>query len=170
MNKALYSPLFIAGIALASQPAQATDNYIGIMYNMYTFSGSDLEDMEPEGFTINLAGALNDNFLIEGRLGHGISDDNANGTALKIGEYIGFYVKGGMDFANMIFPYAIIGYSKVDVEVGRQSPPNTESDISYGIGADLHFGHFQVGLEWMTLLDESDYKVENLGLSAAYRF
>jgi len=109
---------------------------------------------------------------LETRLGRSLSDDNEHnvGLTLKVDELIGFYAKGGMDFANMVFPYFVLGYSKVDLEFEGAATEQTESDISYGIGADFHFGMMQVGLEWLMMLDKSDYELDTLSLTAAYRF
>ncbi|MEN8670914.1 MAG: hypothetical protein ABF318_17425, partial [Ketobacter sp.] len=73
-------------------------------------------------------------------------------------------------FADMLFPYVILGYTKVDYEFWGASIDQTESDLSYGLGADVELGSFKVGLEWMMLQDKSDYELEGLSLNGAWRF
>lgn len=170
MKKTLFTALAASGLLFAGQQALAEGNYIGAQYNMYTFSTSDMQDLEPDGLVLKLGGDLNENFQLEGRFGRSLSDDNNNVTALKIDEYIGFYVKGGMEFADMVFPYVTLGYTKVDFEFYGDDLDQTESDLSYGLGADVRFGDVQVGIEWIMLQDKSDYELENLNLSCAWRF
>jgi len=178
MNKMLIAAATATGLLCASQSVLAEgDTYIGAQYNMYTVSTSGADDLEPDGLALILGGKLNDNFMIEGRFGRSLSDDNIPGVALKVDEQIGFYVKGGMEFANMVFPYVALGYTKVDFETrdpiddtAYGLPYGTESDLSYGVGADLHFGNLQVGIEWMMLQDKTDYELEGLSLSGAWRF
>ena len=63
-----------------------------------------------------------------------------------------------MEFADMVFPYVALGYTKVDFEFHGSQNDLTESDLSYGIGADVRIGQFQVGLEWIMLQDKSDLR------------
>lgn len=171
MKKTLLAVTAATGLMVGAQAAMAEDGlYIGAQYNLYTFSTSGLDDLEPDGLALVLGGDLNENFQIEGRFGRSLSDDNVTGAALKVDEHIGFYVKGGMKFADLVFPYVILGYTKVDYEFWGASIDQTESDLSYGLGADVELGQFKVGLEWMMLQDKSDYELEGLSLSGAWRF
>ena len=153
-----------------SQAAVASSNYIAVQYNTYEFSYDADEDLEPDGFTFNLGSHINENFIIEGRFGRSASDDNGNGVALKIDDYIGFYTKAGMTFADMVFPYIVLGYSKVDLELYNASIAQTESDFSYGIGAHVHYQDFQAGIEWMKVQDKTEFDLDALSLSFGWRF
>lgn len=161
----------IASLALGAQTALADDDlYIGAQYNLYTLSSSGMDDLEPDGLAVIMGGNINENFQVEGRFGRSLSDDNNNVTAIKVDDYVGFYLKGGMSFADMVFPYVAIGYTKVDLEIWGAPINETESDLSYGIGADVALGNVKVGIEWMKLQDKTDYELEGLGLNAAWRF
>ncbi|MGB3622659.1 MAG: porin family protein [Ketobacter sp.] len=171
MKKALITTAITSGLFFTSQLTMAEEqNYVGLQYNMFTYSEDGLGDLEPEGVALVIGGELNDNFRLEGRLGSSTADDNVAGVALAIDNYIGFYVKGGMRFADMVFPYVVLGYSLVDLKSHDANYYDTESDLSYGVGADVNFGNFQVGLEWIMLQDKSAYELENLSLTAAWRF
>lgn len=172
MKKTLLTTALATAMIGLSTTALAQDeyrSYVGIDYQLYSFSTSGQSDLEPESIVFKLGSSLGDYAKIEGRFGRSVADDNNRNTALKVDEIIGFYVKGGMQVADMLFPYAIIGFTKVDFEF-YQEPDQTESDLSYGVGADLHFGRFQVGAEWMMMQDKSDYELEVVSLSAAWRF
>ncbi|HAG94048.1 MAG: hypothetical protein CMK83_23610 [Pseudomonadales bacterium] len=171
MKRTLIAVAVATGMFSGAQAAMAEgESYVGAQYNLYTFSTSGLDDLEPDGLAFIIGGNLNENFQIEGRFGRSLSDDNVTGAALKVDEHIGFYVKGGMTFADMLFPYVILGYTKVDYEFWGASIDQTESDLSYGLGADVELGSFKVGLEWMMLQDKSDYELEGLSLNGAWRF
>src|SRR5690606_18213831 len=131
MKKALIGTAIATGIMLSTQMAKAESGYIGMDYQMYTLSASGIQDLEPQSIVLKLGGNVNEFVQLEGRFGRSVADDNASGTALKIDEIIGFYVKGGMPLMDMVFPYAILGYSKVDLEFFGE-PSQTESDMSYG--------------------------------------
>ena len=168
MKKAILSSA-VAAALLGSATGALAEGYVGLDYQMYTFSASGADDMEPQSMVLKLGGSLGQYAKVETRFGRSVADDNANGTDLKIDEIIGFYVKGGMDVMDLVFPYAVIGYSKVDFEFHDQ-PDQTESDVSYGVGADFHFGDMQVGVEWMMMQDKTDYELEVVSLSGAWRF
>lgn len=168
MKKALLTTAMATSMMGLSASALA-EHYVGLDYQQYSLSSSGMSDLEPESVALRLGSSLGDYARVEGRFGRSVADDNNEVTALKIDQYIGFYVKGGMTVADMVFPYAIIGYSKVDLETYGERA-ETESDMSYGVGADLHFGQFQVGAEWMMMHDKSDYELEVISLSGAWRF
>ncbi len=170
MKKTLITAAMATGLLCASQHSLADELYMGAQYNLYTFSTSDLSDLEPDGLAFVIGGNLNENFQLEGRFGRSLSDDNVDGAALKVDDHVGFYIKGGMTFADMVFPYVVLGYTKVDLEFYDAPISYTESDLSYGVGADVELGQFSVGLEWMMLQDKTDYELEGLSLSGKWRF
>ncbi|MAR92091.1 MAG: outer membrane beta-barrel protein [Pseudomonadota bacterium] len=170
MNKTLLAAATAVGLIFAAPVAMAEgDHYIGAQYNLYTLGTSALDDLEPEGLALVLGGNVSENFQLEARLGRSLSDDNVTGAAMKVDDHIGFYVKGGMTFADIVFPYIALGYTKVDLEFYDQRS-QTESDLSYGVGADVAVGPVTLGLEWMKLQDKSDYDLEGLSLTGAWRF
>lgn len=171
MNKALIAGTFAATLLTSQLSLAQQSGYVGMQYNLYKVSANGIMDeLEPDGITLKLGGNISDSFQLEGRFGRSLSDDNGTGNAIKVDEYVGFYVKAGHKFADMVFPYLILGYTKLDVEYYGNPTDQTESDISYGVGADLHFDRFMVGIEWIMLQDKSQIDVENLNLSAAWRF
>lgn len=169
MKKAILSTALATSLMGFAGLASAEHSYVGVDYQMYSFGASGIDDMEPDAMVFKLGSSVSDYAIIEGRFGRSLTDDNANSTALKIDEIIGIYVKGGMDVMDMVFPYAVLGYSKVDFEFYGE-PDQTESDLSYGVGADLYFGNLQVGAEWMMMQDKTDYELEVVSVSAAWRF
>src|SRR3990167_3352987 len=169
MKKALLGTVLASGLLLATPATFAGTGYVGIDYQLFTAVIENVPDLEPEAVALRIGGHLNDNFQLERRIGSGTKNDSVEGESLQVDNIFGFYLKGGVDLANMFFPYLLLGYTKVEF----QSPGDigqTESDMSYGFGGDLHFGSFQIGAEWMMAQDKTDYELKMTTLSAAWRF
>ena len=170
MKKALIGTALASGILLSAQTTLADTGYVGIDYQMYTYSVSGQDDAEPESIALKLGGSLNQYFKVEARLGRSVKDDNTQSDAVKVSNTVGFYLKGGMDVMNMVFPYFITGYSKYDIKHYGDTYTAAESAVSWGVGADFHYQKVQVGVEWMRVADKSQYDLEAVSVSAAYRF
>ena len=170
MKKALIGTALATGILLSAQNTLADTGYVGINYQMYTLSASGQDDLQPQGIALKIGGSLNQYFQVEGRIGTGTQDDNISGAAIMITNTQGFYLKGGMDVMNMVYPYVIAGFTKYDIKQYGDQLADTESGSSYGVGADFHYKRIQVGVEWMKLDDNSQYDLDQVSVSAAWRF
>ncbi len=171
MKKALIATALASGILVTAPAALAGTGYIGMDYQLFNITpdASGADDFSPEGIAVKIGGSLSDYAMIEGRFGSSSADDNANDTALQVDNFMGVFIKGGMDVANMVFPYVIVGATKFEFQA-YDEPDETESDLSYGVGADLHFGDLQFGAEWMMMQDTKDFDMEVISVSAAWRF
>lgn len=109
---------------------------------MFIYSEDGFGDLELEGVVLVIGGEFNDNFCFEGCFGSSIVDDNVVGVVLVIDNYIGFYVKGGMWFVDMVFFYVIFGYLLVDFKFYDVNYYDMELDLFYGVGVDVNFGDF----------------------------
>lgn len=168
MKKTLIGTALATGMVLSVPSAMAADGYIGLDYQMFRLVAEGLSDPQPEGVAVRLGGSLNDYFRVEGRIGSSTGNDEVDGVGVKVDDYMGLYLKSGATLANSLFPYVAIGFSKADVVVDDE--PETEGDFSWGVGADLHIGNFQVGAEWMMMLDESEYELKTTSVSVGWRF
>ncbi len=104
----------------------------------------------------------------------------------------GVFLRAGVS-AGSFYPYAIIGYTEGKGETtnarfiasgdvagvaGRQTlvveyenEDDTESDFSYGIGADFHFGNnLAANAEWMSYLDKDGAKIGGFQIGLVYSF
>lgn len=169
MKKALIGTALVSGMLLSTPSVMAGTGYIGIDYQMFRLVTEGVDDFQPEGAGLRLGGALNDNFMIEGRVGRSTGSDEEDDVSLKVDDYMGLYLKGGADIADMLFPYVLVGFSKADLIMDNETP-ETEGGFSYGFGADMHLGNFQVGAEWMMMLDEADYELKTTTVSIGWRF
>lgn len=171
MKKALANSAAAAGLLLASQATLAEDqNYVGLQYNIFSYSEQDLEELEPEGATFIIGGDLNDYFRIDARIGQGVSYDSVPGLTMMIDNYIGFYLKGGISIQDVIFPYIAAGYSIVDLKADDADYYETESDASYGVGVDIRVRRFQLGIEYLMLQDKTAYELDTFNITGSYLF
>lgn len=168
MKKALIGTALATGMVLSTPSVMAAGSYIGLDYQLFTLVSEGWSDPQPEGVALRLGGTLNDNFRVEGRIGASTGGDKADGVGFKVDDYMGLYLKAGATLADMVFPYVLAGFSKVDLVADDER--ETEGDFSWGLGVDLHFGHFQVGIERMMMLDETSYELKATSISAAWRF
>ncbi|HVL00158.1 MAG TPA: outer membrane beta-barrel protein, partial [Dongiaceae bacterium] len=114
MKKALIGTALASGLLLATPSSFADTGYIGIDYQLFTTVVEQEDDLQPEAVALRLGGNLNDYFQVEGRIGSGTKgDDNSQGESLQVDNIFGFYLKGGVDIANLFFPYMLVGYTKV---------------------------------------------------------
>lgn len=171
MKKTLMGSALAAGLLFSTTTALAGTGYVGIDYQMLnvSFDESELDDFEPQAIALRVGGSLSDYAQLEARFGSSVADDNTDDGALAVDNLIGFYLKGGMELMDLVFPYLAVGFTKVDFSSPGELS-ETESDLSYGLGADLHFGDFQVGAEYMVLQDKTDYQLDAISVSAAWRF
>ncbi|MEZ5506434.1 MAG: porin family protein [Gammaproteobacteria bacterium] len=169
MKKALIGTALVSGMLLSTPTVMAGTGYIGLDYQMFRLVSEGIDDLQPEGAALRLGGSLSDNFMIEGRIGQSTGSDETDGVSLKVDDYMGLYLKAGVDVMDMLFPYVAAGFSKVDLTTDND-PSETEGGFSYGFGADVHLGNFQVGAEWMMMLDEADYELKTTSVSVAWRF
>ncbi len=168
MKKALIGTAVATGILLSTPSVMADTGYVGIDYQMFRLVTDDSGDFEPEGAALRLGGSLSDYVMVEARLGASTGGDAVDDVSFKVDDFMGFYVKTGVDLANLVFPYVAVGLTKVDLVTDDMR--ETEGDMSYGVGADVHFGSLQAGIEWMMLLDETHYELKTGTLSLAWRF
>ena len=170
MKKAILATA-MASALMGSASVALADGYVGLDYQGYTYSASGVGDLKPSAMGVRLGSSLGQYAKVEARLGTGVQDDfNKDNTNLYITNLAGFYVKGGMDVMNIVFPYAIVGVSKYDMTSDEKTSYVTEDSVSYGVGADVHYKHFQVGIEWMQVEHSAKYNLDALTVSYAYIF
>lgn len=180
MKKAFFGTVLASGILVSATSAMADTGYVGIDYQKYRLVSEGGKDPQPEAAGFRIGGSLNDYFRVEGRVGTSVNEDSINKDTTDIHQYMGVYVKAGADLGDVVFPYVALGLSKADILTYTGTVSNnqfsfvknrqTESDMSWGVGADAHFGDIQVGAEWMMMMDESNYELKVTTLSLGWRF
>jgi len=121
--------------------------------------------------------SFNENFSAEARIGFGLTDDTVNlfgeDVDLEINNFFGAYLKGGVQVSEVFYPYAIIGYTRGEVEASVLgfSISESESDVSFGLGADLSIiDGVTVNLEYMSYFDKDGADLSGFSLGFISRF
>lgn len=116
---------------------------------------------------------LNQNVAFEARLGLITEDDKVNGWNVDIDEIYGAYLKAGLPTQIGLYPYVLLGLTHADVEVRNRgvSASDSDTDISYGIGADYWFNsQVSAGLEFTHYYDKGGDEIGGITLGLNYKF
>jgi opacity protein-like surface antigen len=164
----------IAALSLATVgAAHAEGLYAGALLTRTTVSIDGAGDVNPTTIGAKLGMSINKNFAVEARLGTGLSDDSIVGVDVKVDNFAGIYAKGILPLSDVASVYGLLGYTqgKLKFEVPGQSESDSDSDISYGLGADFAISATtSVGVEWARLFKSDDFKVDGLSVGVSFKF
>ena len=175
---------FLSSNALAGLTQGA---YAGIQYAAVDFSFEDIsEDFNPTALIGRAGSNINKYVSIEGRLGFGLSDDTITATdgtttasvSIDLDTLIGVYGVGHVPLGKSSSIYALVGFTQVDATAsasatgfGSASLSDDESDLSYGIGADISILYnVAVNVEYVQYLDKSDFDVSAIAIGMKFGF
>ena len=155
--------------------------YAGIQYAIADLSfGGVPEDFSPTALVGRVGSNLNQYVSIEGRLGIGLSEDEVTATvgsaatsvSVEIDTLIGLYGVGRLPLGKSSSLYALAGFTQVDATAsGSASLSDDESDLSYGVGADIGIGYnLWVNVEYVQYLDKSDMEVSAIAVGMRFGF
>src|SRR5690554_1133055 len=171
----LIASIATAGIATAGT-ASAADMYksgVGALYAglNYTFINIDgrLADADVGTLSGKVGVMANEYVGLEARAGFGVDDDKIAGVDVKLDNFFGGYATFNMVNESPFRPYAVLGFTRVELEVGNRS--DDESDFSYGAGVNFEMAQNLSGnLEYMRYYDDSDVTVDGIGLGVQFNF
>lgn len=177
MKKALKIAALVLSLSVFSAAHAEMDQYVGVNVSRAQYDETGFPTANPTAVSVKLGGQLSPNFAFETRVGKGISEGNVtySGTpiSIKIDSFFGVYLKGILPVNPSFAPYALVGYTRgsLTAKAGRYFVSSSDSDVSYGIGADFPFTKsVSLNLEWARLLTGVNYKIEALSLGVAYKF
>ena len=175
MKKLLVASVVSAAI-LGSFSASANDTYFGASVNFLDI-GSDGDDVSINTLVGTLGKNVNENLSAEFRFGFGLSSDSVDvfGTEVDIdlNNMYGVYLKGKLPMSDSFVPYAVIGYSRGELEASAMgiSASESESDVSFGFGFDYKTSEsFSVNFEYINYLDKDGTEVDGFGIGFAKSF
>ena len=166
----------LSGGILATGAAQAQDMYksgVGGLYAgfNYTFMNAEIGPYDADAGTLSgKVGVMATPFLgIEARAGFGVDDDTVNGVDVSVDNFYGGYATFNLANESPVTPYAVLGFTRVEAEVG--SVEDDDSDVSYGIGASMEFApNLSGNLEYMRYYDDDNVELDGLGLGIQLNF
>ncbi len=169
-----------SGTLLATGNAMAQDMYksgVGGLYAglNYTFMAMDVGNADADVDTLSgKVGVMATPFFgVEARAGFGVDDDRVAGTKIKLDNFYGGYATINLANESPVTPYAVIGFTRVELEASNflGSASEDESDVSYGIGVNVELAQNLSGnLEYMRYYEDSDVTVDGLGLGLQLNF
>ena len=185
----LATALVLSATMLSSPALSAAegDQYFGLQYSSTTFEFAG-EDWEPKVLIARYGKFIDDNFAIEGRLGIGIDSDTLSITndpivgnasvEIDIDTLIGIYGVGSHNFNENSSIYALIGitngeatFSAKSSILGNASFSETETDLSYGVGANIGISNtVGINLEYISYISKTDFDVTAVNLGFVIKF
>ncbi|WP_347331734.1 porin family protein [Marinimicrobium locisalis] len=163
--------------SLASGVANAEGNYFGGNISSLDYT----EDWVDASLTTaygRLGTHFNENFSGELRVGFGIGEDSADfgGGELdvELDSLYGAYVRGGIPVSENFFPYVVVGYTRVEATLsvsGFGDFSESDTDASYGIGADLNVSqNITLNAEYMNYYDSDGAEISGFAIGIASSF
>lgn len=179
--------LLIASIAalssanVAAQSAQL-QGYLGANYTLATYEEDGASGELDLGLLVGKAGAqITPYIAAELRVGFGVADDSVPAPGgeieLELDSLVGAYVVAGIPNESPIYPYVVAGFTRGELtasyngSLGSLSESESESDFSYGVGANFTVNEqFSLNAEYMLYFDKDGAEITGLGLGGSFRF
>lgn len=173
--------LFCALIVLVfcSSPAMAIDeytSYFGFDYMLTDFEDDSGVSADLDAAAVRFGSYLSENAALEARLGFSASDDtvtvNSVNVDYELDNFVGVYARGILPYQTVEL-YGIVGLTRADLSVSQLGnlADGDETGFSYGVGLDFKIGErVAIGLEYMMLIDSSDYELTTTNIGGKYYF
>jgi hypothetical protein len=186
-TKSIALALALSSTTLTSLVSAATegDQYLGLQFATTTFEISGIDaDWEPTALIGRFGHYLSESFSLEGRLGFGISDDTINFSGpggsidveVELDTLFGVYGVGRHAVNNNSSVYALIGLSRGEASITitgtfPDSGSETETDLSYGVGADIGINNAAgINLEYISYISKNDVDISALNFGLVFKF
>ncbi|MDT8420674.1 MAG: outer membrane beta-barrel protein [Desulfuromonadales bacterium] len=170
---ALFSVL--AGLLMWASPAAALEeyqSYFGFDYMLTDFEEDGGDGIDLDAAAVRFGSYLSQNTALEARLGFSLSDTREGGRDYELDNFVGLYARGILPYQTVEL-YGVVGVTRADMAAGGSTYPadGEEVGFSYGAGVDFKVGErLAVGLEYMMLIDSSDYDLTTINIGGKYYF
>lgn len=183
--KKLIVKLAIAGLTFCptfvAAQEQVNGAYVGANYTFVTYDEEFLGDADLGALSGKVGARINPYISAELRAGVGVADETATdgnvSVTLELDYLVGGYVLFGLPNKTPIYPYIALGYTKGELTLSATDPggsfsiSESDSDLSYGLGANLAISdNVQLNAEYMKYIDKDDYEVSGISIGASYLF
>lgn len=177
MKSGLKIAALIFGISTFAAAHAQQGLYVGVNLGQAEYDEDGFPSAEPTAISFKVGNQFNKNFAVEARLGTGLSDDDVSISGqrfdVEVDNFYGVYAKGIVPLSGVFSLYGLVGYTHGEITgSGRGiSASSSDSDFSYGIGADFAVSKtLSVNFEWARLFEGDNYKVNALSAGVAYKF
>ncbi len=191
--------LLFAGTSLASEnvgtlapentgtsfAAEKGDKYWGFDYMFLNYEEDGGGEVDVTALRLRMGYYFSPYFAVEGLVGIGVSDDSDEGyfyyngslyvvdVELELDYMMGIYLRGEIPANDNIKFYGVAGFSKAEATASAlgYSVSDDDTDLSFGIGLEITPNKdFGINIEYMQLMDESDYDISTVSLGCKFYF
>lgn len=179
-KKITTTAITVAALTCGSQAM--AEHYVGGNISAMKYKEDGLSD---SANLVALYGRLGteftENFSAEIRVGTGLADDKVSvptvigavDVNVELNYFYGAYVRGTIPIADAFYPYAIVGFTRGELEAKALglSESSSEDDVSFGVGADIRLtSNTDLNLEYMNYIDKNEASIDGFSLGFTYRF
>lgn len=170
----------VGTFAQAQEPVE--QGYIGANYVFLTYEEDGFsEDLDLGALSAKAGAKFNPYFAAELRAGFGVADESVSAggvtAELELDYLIGGYGVIGLPTESPVYPYVVVGYTKGELTASASGPggsasfSDSESDFSYGVGANFAATEeFHVNVEYMNYLDKDGVEISGVSVGATVLF
>lgn len=168
--------VLLALLAMVAAPLHAAegDTYGSVQYALVTYDEEGFDEVEPTALVFKYGQFINDRVSVEGRFGIGMQDDEIDVVILgipfeaevEVETVFGVYLVAHSNPNAQGSFYGVLGVTRGELEVSIDgfSDSDSETDISYGVGA--RFGNFSI--EYMNYLDKDAFEATAISLGYVF--
>jgi opacity protein-like surface antigen len=125
--------------------------YVGASVGLLRYDQSVVPTLSPSAIVFRAGVPLNAFLGIEGRVGTGLSSDQANGRSVGLGTYWGAYAKGSLGLTPRFAVYGVAGLASVSLS-RNFAGDTTNTGLSVGVGGDFQLSQkLALNFEWTYL-------------------
>lgn len=176
MKHKLIAAIVLSCIGMTAMAEEG--GYFGLGWSQINYKEDGFDSVTPTAMIARIGKQVNPNFAIEARIGTGLasSDLYVSNTRItaELDSYFGFYGKVMAPVTPQFSFYGLFGYTSGTLSVKASngySASADDSDVSYGIGAELAVSpQASVGLEWAHLMSGSGYDVKAITAGVNFKF
>lgn len=148
--------------------------YAGANYTFVDLEGNGL-DSDLGTLSAKVGANITPYFGLEARAGFGVQDESITPTTdLSVNAFYGGYATLSLANESPATPYAILGFTRYELELDNASFGSTrddESDLSYGLGVNLAITEALSGnLEYMRYFDKDNVTIDGIGVGLTVSF
>lgn len=150
--------------------------YIGLSAGSVLYKEDGLNTIAPTVVLFRIGESFNRFVAIEARIGTGLDSGKWNGYRARVdAEYAG-YVKGSLPMTPWFSGYALAGVSALDMHRNYPDFNSTDTNFSYGLGAEAALGRgTSLTFEWVRLTTGTNdyiyhYNADQLTLGVNWRW
>jgi opacity protein-like surface antigen len=128
-----------------------SDPYVGASIGLLRYDAGVVPTVSPSAIVFRAGLPLNSFLAIEGRVGTGLSSDQADGHSVGLGTYWGAYAKGALGLTPRLSVYGVAGLASVSLN-RNFAGDTTNTGLSVGVGGDYQLSQaLALNFEWTYL-------------------